>query len=85
MSWPPAVMPFGSEVVYLRGGQQPAVVLDTRTTVDVADVWVNAVRRLYLRDVFDADEMDGLLDAAVRGERPDHPDLPEAAWQTMLR
>jgi hypothetical protein len=51
--------------------------------------WVKEVRQLYVRSVnMEVDEFEALLDVAIRGGTPKHPDLPlfsPFATETILR
>jgi hypothetical protein len=42
----------------------------------VTRTWEDEVRALYVRSEISVEEFEELLDVALRGERPDHPDLP---------
>jgi hypothetical protein len=50
-----------------------------------ARFWEQQLRDLFVRTDMQADEFERLLEAAHRGERPDHPSLPAyAPFETEL-
>lgn len=63
----------------------------TRITSTVAETWEDHVGALYLSTDMEVDEFEALLDVAMRGERPDHPELPaylkleNGMWTTRER